>query len=301
MAKQPSKQQEKPDEAKEICGVVMPISQMGEYDSAHWVSVRDILHRAIDAADMLPQPVWEGLDSDIIHGRIVLNLYSNPVVVCDVSGLNPNVMFELGMRLTFQKPTIIVTDDASSLPFDTRSIEHLIYPRGLGFHAIEQFIEKLTERISAVRQRAMDGTYTSFIDTFGPFEIAEPTTKEVPIDRFVLDRLDQLSATVQRVERTLRSSSPPLAAVNALMGTDVMATHFAYAILAPDNATVEGVVDLIRGMGAVASVKYQAGLLGGDLIIRMDRPVNRLGFDGRVKEMVQGAYPAVSLALSEAR
>lgn len=114
-------------EAK-ICGLIMPISGMLGYEPGHWSEVRNILERAISAAGFIPRPVWEGVDSDIIHDRIMANLYQNPIAVCDVSGLNPNVMLELGIRLSFGRATIIVTDDFSTLPFDTSMIEHLGYP-----------------------------------------------------------------------------------------------------------------------------------------------------------------------------
>lgn len=74
-------------------------------------------------------------------------MYENPIVVCDVSGKNPNVMFELGIRLAFDKPTIIIKDDKTSYSFDTSPIEHLEYPRDLRYNRIEDFKSKLTDKI----------------------------------------------------------------------------------------------------------------------------------------------------------
>jgi len=115
------------------CGIVMPIAGFGEYDAQHWLEVRGILERAISKAEYHPAPVWERSETDIIQGRIVRNLYEYEVVVCDISGLNPNVMFELGLRLAFKKPVVITVDDETKIPFDTNVIEHLIYNRGLHF------------------------------------------------------------------------------------------------------------------------------------------------------------------------
>jgi hypothetical protein len=75
-------------------------------------------------------------DSGVIHKRIIENLYNNPIVVCDVSGKNPNVMFELGIRLAFDKSTIIVKDHATDYSFDTSPIEHVGYPRDLRFSTV---------------------------------------------------------------------------------------------------------------------------------------------------------------------
>lgn len=180
----------------------MPISSMGTYDASHWLDVRKIIYRAIEEAGMNPQIVSDSLESDVIQERIVLNLYDNPIVICDVSGLNPNVMFELGMRLTFKKPTIIITDDVQSLPFDTRVIEHLPYPRDLHFHQMEEFISVLSRRITALRDKLKSGTYKSFIESFGSFETATPDKEAVPIDKYVLDRLDRISSSLRHLERS---------------------------------------------------------------------------------------------------
>src|SRR5690348_8591438 len=111
----------------------MPISAIAGCDERHWSEVRSILEDAIDQAGFTPKLVSEADDVGIIQNTIVQNLYDNPILVCDVSGKNPNVMFELGMRLAFDKPTIIVKDDKTDYSFDTSPIEHLGYPRDLRF------------------------------------------------------------------------------------------------------------------------------------------------------------------------
>lgn len=83
---------------KMVCGVVMPISAVDGCNESHWSDVLDILSEAIEEAGFDPNLVSNADDVGIIHKRIIQNLYDNPVVVCDVSGKNPNVMFELGMR-----------------------------------------------------------------------------------------------------------------------------------------------------------------------------------------------------------
>jgi hypothetical protein len=91
-----------------LCGIVMPVSTCDGCTAEHWLEVQEILSEAIKAADFAPQLVSDADDVGIIQKRIIHNLYENPIVVCDVSGKNPNVMFELGLRLAFDKPTIII-------------------------------------------------------------------------------------------------------------------------------------------------------------------------------------------------
>jgi hypothetical protein len=132
---------------KPICGIVMPISNIDGCAAEHWVEVREILLEAIEEAGFEGNLVSNAEEVGIIQKRIIENLYDNPIVVCDVSGKNPNVMFELGLRLAFDKPTVIIKDDKTAYSFDTAPIEHIEYPRDLRFSQIVEFKERLAEKI----------------------------------------------------------------------------------------------------------------------------------------------------------
>jgi len=102
-----------------MCGLVMPISAIDGCNEQHWQDVKEIISSAVENAGFQANLVSYADDVGIIQKRIIQNLYQNPVVVCDVSGKNPNVMFELGLRLAFDKPTIIIKDDITTYSFDT--------------------------------------------------------------------------------------------------------------------------------------------------------------------------------------
>ncbi|MFM4669129.1 hypothetical protein ACEUEG_08545 [Aeromonas media] len=191
------------NEDKNICGVVMPISSIDGCNESHWSDVLDIISEAIEEAGFEANLVSNADDAGIIHKRIIQNLYDNPVVVCDVSGKNPNVMFELGMRLAFDKPTIIIKDDRTSYSFDTSSIEHLEYPRDLRFSKINEFKEKLSQKIKATYSKSTtDENYTTFLKHFGEFTVAKIEKKEVSGQEFIIDELKNIRSAMRRLERS---------------------------------------------------------------------------------------------------
>lgn len=52
---------------------------------------------------------------------IIEPIYNADIIIADLTGLNPNVMYELGIAHTFNKNTIIITKDSlSNLPFDLK-------------------------------------------------------------------------------------------------------------------------------------------------------------------------------------
>jgi hypothetical protein len=188
-------------EAKPICGIVMPISEIDGCGESHWSDVLEIISEAIEDSGFSANLVSNADDVGIIHKRIIQNLYDNPIVVCDVSGKNPNVMFELGMRLAFDKPTIIIKDDKTSYSFDTSAIEHLEYPRDLRFSKIVEFKERVAAKIAATHERATsDGTYTTFLKHFGEFTVAKLQKKEVSGQEFILEELKSMRSSMQRLE-----------------------------------------------------------------------------------------------------
>jgi len=220
----------KQGKVKPACGIVMPISAIDGCVESHWADVLDVLTEAIEDAGFEGNLVSNADDVGIIHKRIIQNLYDNPIVVCDVSGKNPNVMFELGLRLAFDKPTVIVKDDKTSYSFDTSAIEHIEYPRDLRFSKIVDFKQKLAEKLAATHARATsDPQYTTFLKYFGEFTVAKLDKKEVSGQEFILEELRSLRMEMHRLgfttsnpisgeeNHSLRSAVRPAADINICM------------------------------------------------------------------------------------
>jgi hypothetical protein len=190
-------------ESKLICGIIMPISSIDTCPAEHWKEVLDILKDAISAADFSARLVSESDDSGIIQKTIIQNLYSDPIVVCDVSGKNPNVMFELGMRLAFDKPTIVVKDDKTDYSFDTSPIEHVLYRRDLRFSSIVDFKDALTEKVKGTHNQATENKdYTTFLKHFGKFTVAGLEEQVVDKDDYLLKSIEDLREEIRRIPRT---------------------------------------------------------------------------------------------------
>ena len=186
----------------DVCGIVMPISPIDGCGKEHWSEVLSIISEAIETAGFDPCLVSNGDDVGIIQKRIIKNLYDNPIVVCDVSGKNPNVMFELGIRLAFDKPTIIIKDDQTSYSFDTSPIEHLEYPRDLRYAKIGEFKQELAHKIIATHRKATtDANYTTFLKNFGEFKVPKLDEKEAPAQEIILDEIRSLRASMRKLER----------------------------------------------------------------------------------------------------
>jgi hypothetical protein len=196
-----------PSTGPAVCGLVMPISGIDGCTAEHWSDVKTIVSEAVEGIGdpkFQVRLVSDADDVGVIQKRIVQNIYSADMVVCDVSGKNPNVMFELGMRLAFDKPTVIIKDDKTDYSFDTGIIEHIPYPRDLRFNRMVSFKLLLAEKIVATHKAAAaDPNHSTFLKNFGKFHIASLSEDVVPADKIVVEMLSEVQAEMVRMRRAI--------------------------------------------------------------------------------------------------
>jgi len=146
-------------DGKYKCGILMPISKIethSEYSKQHWEHVKLMISDSINKTNLFEAvPVWEENSSDQIKKTIFKNIVSVDMAVCDISALNPNVLFELGLRLAIKKPVVIICDNITTPPFDINDIRYVDpkYPVGLNMYEIPQYQENLCKTIISTWNR----------------------------------------------------------------------------------------------------------------------------------------------------
>lgn len=190
-----------PSDKKPTCGIIMPISLIDNCPSDHWADVLGIIKDVCVSNNFSPSLVSDADDIGVIHNRIIENIYSSDIVICDVSCKNANVMFELGMRLAFDKPTIIIKDNVTGYSFDTSLIEHLEYPRDLRFTSILKFKENLGKKLKATHEKAIsDPNYSTFLKNFAKYKIARLDDREITSETYMLNAIEELRKDVRFIK-----------------------------------------------------------------------------------------------------
>ncbi len=88
--------------------------------------------------------------SDIIHSTIINELLDADLVVADLTDHNPNVLFELGMRMALDKPIVIIKAKGTGGVFDVDNlIRYFEYNPVLWKSTIEDDIPDLASHIKA--------------------------------------------------------------------------------------------------------------------------------------------------------
>lgn len=137
------------------CFVIMPITTPRELlekygnDQDHFTHVLDHLFRpALNELEyeVIP-PSASG--AAVIQADIIRNLETADLVLCDISTLNANVFYELGVRTSLDKPVCIVKDElVARLPFDTSIVVHHTYDYTLVPWKLENEVLALSDHIT---------------------------------------------------------------------------------------------------------------------------------------------------------
>lgn len=139
----------------------MPISTQNDFlpeyreDIDHFKHVLDHLIKPVidDLNYELIPPNARG--ADLIQAEIIKNLETADLVLCDMSSLNPNVFFELGIRTSLNKPVCMIRDDKTpKVPFDTLIINFHTYKCGLDPWDLEEERAKLKTHLNESIERS---------------------------------------------------------------------------------------------------------------------------------------------------
>lgn len=189
------------------CFIIMPISTPSDLvdtysnDMDHFKHVLDFLFvPAIEKVGMIPIPP-KTKGSEIIQAEIISNIESAEFVLCDMSTLNANVFFELGIRTAVNKPVALVKDDITErVPFDTHIINNHTYLHSLNPWELDLEIKKLAEHLGSCCSSTE--TVNSLWKYFSLSSRAVPLEKEMGGE----DKMEYLTMQVAALRQELEQS-----------------------------------------------------------------------------------------------
>ncbi|MEL6535548.1 MAG: tetratricopeptide repeat-containing protein, partial [Bacteroidota bacterium] len=167
----------------------------------------------------LIQPVFEELGitcnraSELVHNQIIdVPMYEQilqaDVVVADISTLNPNAIYELGVRHALRPhSTIIIAEDKLNFPFDFSHNFVLTYTHmgdDIGMSAVEEFRPKLKKLVKTILDSpAVDSPVYTFLQKLQP-----PSMAESPKRNKMVARYKREDSSIEANEEILIPSEP---------------------------------------------------------------------------------------------
>lgn len=164
-----------------ICFVMMPFGNPYDdyYQEIYKPAIEEVGFGAKRADSLFrPSPIikdiWEYINK-------------SKVLIADITDLNGNVMYELGLAHAIAKPVIIISDSINNVPFDLRFLRILIYDNKKPRWA-EELKEKIKKSIEEIIESPSDSILPAFLNI-------KPDTKET----------DQVSAELIELKQLILS------------------------------------------------------------------------------------------------
>jgi hypothetical protein len=138
-----------PAEGAPVCFIIMPFTERDDRHEPGFfeeVLVNLFTPAAVSAGFAVRTAKRQG--SDVIQATIVNELLEADLVLADLTEHNPNVLFELGVRMMADKPVVLVRAKGTGAIFDVDNMLRVEeYNPSLWKSAVEKDLPRLTEHI----------------------------------------------------------------------------------------------------------------------------------------------------------
>lgn len=185
------------------CFVIMPF--LSSFD-AIFAAVRDAACNTVHESSFVCYWLKDVSAAGRITDDIIRGLSDAAFCISDVSGQNPNVMWETGYAMALSKPTILIGQDLNSIPFDLRSHRVLEYSPD----SLAEFQPRLVKAIK---------------DTLARYELCSAVSAESPAyptaRRMTIAVTGTMNANESAVSRRIHATLAPYLSENThwLVGT----------------------------------------------------------------------------------
>lgn len=122
--------------------IIMPFTQDWSKDIWEQVikpAVQEMGMNPVRADDLYGQNIMEDVWQSILKASII---------ICDTTGRNPNVFYELGIAHTLGKKVLLLTQSVADIPFDLHAYRHIEYKVSIsGGNKLKETIKKHIKEI----------------------------------------------------------------------------------------------------------------------------------------------------------
>lgn len=190
---------------KKSVGIITPISGNDTHDGHYFEVVNELIKDAL-SKDIFDSPSIVSASSylNTFQTNIIQNIANNDLVIVNITDDNPNVMIELGLRLGFDKPIIIIRDNNSSdAPSDIKPLQYLAYtdPTNVDYSIINEFKTTLnTNAIELIEKYEANPHFSQFLGNFKITNVAQVDNNNF---ENINDALEDISSKLNDIHSSL--------------------------------------------------------------------------------------------------
>ncbi|MGF2079734.1 hypothetical protein [Enterococcus casseliflavus] len=170
------------------CFVITPIgAQDGRERRFADGITKEVITPVLKEFKLSPVVAHEISETGSINDQVVRHIYNDKLAICNLTGLNPNVMYELGIRFTMRKHTILICENGTSLPFDIIAERTIFYTNDIA--GSSELKDQLRNMIAEIDyEKAPDNPIFKVLD----YENAMGNFKQEDVNDALIQRLQDL-------------------------------------------------------------------------------------------------------------
>jgi hypothetical protein len=177
------------------------ISPIGPADSAVRRSTDGLIQAAV-------RPVLEGQDLKVVVAhdiaepgsitqQVIHHLMRAEMVIANLTGLNPNVMYELAVRHAARLPVVVIAEEGTRLPFDIADERTVFFVNDMA--GVEEFKPRLTD---AVKEALLASDLMNPIYRVMATNVLKEVTVRGDVNEYILDQLTVVGDRLASLART---------------------------------------------------------------------------------------------------
>jgi hypothetical protein len=137
-----------------------------------------------------------------ISQQILEHILNDAIVIANLTGLNPNVMYELAVRHAKAKPAIMIAESRTDVPFDVVTERVIFYKNDMqGAIELRKNLKLAIKNLDLTNKPADNPVYRAGNGVVMRETIARNTPEE-----YVINQLQEMKAQVNRQSRLLESA-----------------------------------------------------------------------------------------------
>lgn len=192
---------------KKRCFIITPISNDNDSIRRHIDGIIDAAIKPALEPDYEVVAAHKITETGTITKQIIKEIYQDELAIANLTGNNPNVMYELAIRYCLGKPVLTIAEKGTNLPFDVmpeRTIFYVNDPQGsldlkdaIRSYVLNVDLAKRESPIHAIlKEIDADAEALSIIKSSKKGTLPQGSTNEVLIH--ILNKLDQMEKAIAR-------------------------------------------------------------------------------------------------------
>lgn len=190
---------------KKRCFIITPIGNDNDSIRRHIDGIIDAAIKPALEPDYEVVAAHKITETGTITKQIIKEIYQDELAIANLTGNNPNVMYELAIRYCLGKPVLTIAEKGTNLPFDVmpeRTIFYVNDPQGsldlkdaIRSYVLNVDLAKRESPIHAIlKEIDADAEALSIIKSSKKGTLPQGSTNEVLIH--ILNKLDQMEKAI---------------------------------------------------------------------------------------------------------